>query len=59
MVTYPLSCDFYSVFVRKNPVFSDLFATYKEDAQKMRAKDLHEMLLAWENYHRTRPPKRI
>ncbi len=24
-----------------------------EDSQKMRAKDLHELLRAWENYHRT------
>jgi adenylylsulfate reductase subunit A len=24
----------------------------REDAQKMRAKDLHELLRAWENYHR-------
>jgi adenylylsulfate reductase subunit A len=24
----------------------------KEDAAKMRAKDLHELLRAWENYHR-------
>ena len=24
----------------------------KEDAVKMRAKDLHELLRAWENYHR-------
>ena len=24
----------------------------KEDAEKMRAKDLHELLRAWENYHR-------
>ena len=24
----------------------------KEDSQKMRAKDLHELLRAWENYHR-------
>jgi len=24
----------------------------KEDAKKMRAKDLHELLRAWENYHR-------
>jgi adenylylsulfate reductase subunit A len=24
----------------------------KEDALKMRAKDLHELLRAWENYHR-------
>ena len=24
----------------------------KEDAMKMRAKDLHELLRAWENYHR-------
>ena len=26
--------------------------TLKEDALKMRAKDLHELLRAWENYHR-------
>ncbi len=26
--------------------------TLKEDARKMRAKDLHELLRAWENYHR-------
>ncbi len=24
----------------------------KEDSKKMRAKDLHELLRAWENYHR-------
>ena len=24
----------------------------KEDSEKMRAKDLHELLRAWENYHR-------
>ena len=24
----------------------------KEDSLKMRAKDLHELLRAWENYHR-------
>lgn len=24
----------------------------KEDSRKMRAKDLHELLRAWENYHR-------
>ncbi|MBA1331618.1 adenylylsulfate reductase, partial [Candidatus Endoriftia persephone str. Guaymas] len=27
-------------------------AELKEDALKMRAKDLHELLRAWENYHR-------
>ena len=27
-------------------------ADLKEDALKMRAKDLHELLRAWENYHR-------
>jgi len=26
----------------------------KEDSQHLRAKDLHELLRAWENYHRTR-----
>jgi len=29
-----------------------LLEMVKEDAQKMRAKDLHELLRAWENYHR-------
>ena len=24
----------------------------KEDSKKMRAKDLHELMRAWENYHR-------
>ena len=28
------------------------FVMLKEDALKMRAKDLHELLRAWENYHR-------
>ncbi|MEW6512998.1 MAG: adenylyl-sulfate reductase subunit alpha [Pseudomonadota bacterium] len=30
----------------------DKLEMLKEDAQKMRAKDLHELLRAWENYHR-------
>jgi adenylylsulfate reductase subunit A len=33
-------------------VASDKLDMLKEDAQKMRAKDLHELLRAWENYHR-------
>jgi len=33
-------------------VASEKLDMLKEDAQKMRAKDLHELLRAWENYHR-------
>ena len=33
-------------------VAEDKLEMLKEDAQKMRAKDLHELLRAWENYHR-------
>ena len=33
-------------------VAQDKLDMLKEDAQKMRAKDLHELLRAWENYHR-------
>jgi adenylylsulfate reductase subunit A len=29
-----------------------LLTMLKEDSQKMRAKDLHELMRAWENYHR-------
>jgi len=33
-------------------VAEDKLNMLKEDAMKMRAKDLHELLRAWENYHR-------
>jgi adenylylsulfate reductase subunit A len=33
-------------------VASEKLDMLKEDAEKMRAKDLHELLRAWENYHR-------
>lgn len=33
-------------------VAEDKLGMLKEDAAKMRAKDLHELLRAWENYHR-------
>ena len=33
-------------------VAEDKLEMLKEDAEKMRAKDLHELLRAWENYHR-------
>ncbi len=33
-------------------IAEDKLGMLKEDAQKMRAKDLHELLRAWENYHR-------
>lgn len=33
-------------------VAEEKLAMLKEDALKMRAKDLHELLRAWENYHR-------
>jgi len=33
-------------------VCEDKLEMLKEDSQKMRAKDLHELLRAWENYHR-------
>ena len=33
-------------------VAEEKLAMLKEDAEKMRAKDLHELLRAWENYHR-------
>jgi adenylylsulfate reductase subunit A len=33
-------------------VAEDKLEMLKEDAKKMRAKDLHELLRAWENYHR-------
>ena len=35
-----------------------LLTMLKEDSQKMRAKDLHELMRAWENYTASSPPRR-
>ena len=47
-----------STFYQTNKVMLDqglhLLNMVKEDAEHMRAKDLHELLRAWENYHRVR-----
>ncbi len=47
-----------STFYQTNKVMLDqglhLLNMVKEDAVHMRAKDLHELLRAWENYHRVR-----
>ena len=47
-----------STFYQTNKVMLDqglhLLEMVKEDAEHMRAKDLHELLRAWENYHRVR-----
>ena len=45
-----------STFYQTNKVMLEdglhLLGMLKEDSKKMRAKDLHELLRAWENYHR-------
>jgi len=45
-----------ATYYKTNNVMLDIaeekLGLLKEDAQKMRAKDLHELLRAWENYHR-------
>jgi adenylylsulfate reductase subunit A len=45
-----------STYYTTNKVMLDtglhLLTMLKEDSQKMRAKDLHELMRAWENYHR-------
>ena len=47
-----------STFYQTNKVMLEhglhLLNMVKEDAEHMRAKDLHELLRAWENYHRVR-----
>jgi adenylylsulfate reductase subunit A len=47
-----------STFYQTNKVMLDqglhLLEMVKEDSLNMRAKDLHELLRAWENYHRVR-----
>ena len=43
---------YYTTNARMLEVAEEKLAMLKEDAGKMRAKDLHELLRAWENYHR-------
>ena len=43
---------YYTTNAKMLEVASEKLDMLKEDALKMRAKDLHELLRAWENYHR-------
>lgn len=43
---------YYTTNAKMLEVAEEKLAMLKEDAEKMRAKDLHELLRAWENYHR-------
>ena len=43
---------FYTTNEKMLEVAEEKLKMLKEDAEKMRAKDLHELLRAWENYHR-------
>ena len=43
---------YYQTNTKMLEVATEKLEMLKEDAQKMRAKDLHELLRAWENYHR-------
>jgi len=43
---------YYQTNTKMLEVATDKLTMLKEDALKMRAKDLHELLRAWENYHR-------
>ncbi|MHB1214694.1 MAG: adenylyl-sulfate reductase subunit alpha [Thiobacillus sp.] len=43
---------YYTTNANMLDVAEEKLGMLKEDAEKMRAKDLHELLRAWENYHR-------
>ena len=43
---------YYNTNAEMMKVAGEKIDSLKEDAMKMRAKDLHELLRAWENYHR-------
>ena len=43
---------YYQTNAQMMAVAEEKLEMLKEDAKKMRAKDLHELLRAWENYHR-------
>ena len=53
MDEYVAGCaTYYNTNDKMLAVAEEKLEMLKEDAQKMRAKDLHELLRAWENYHR-------
>ncbi|MDP1524534.1 MAG: adenylyl-sulfate reductase subunit alpha [Rhodocyclaceae bacterium] len=53
MDEYVAGCaTYYNTNDKMLEVAEEKLGMLKEDAQKMRAKDLHELLRAWENYHR-------
>jgi len=53
MDEYVAGCaTYYNTNDRMLAVAEEKLEMLKEDAAKMRAKDLHELLRAWENYHR-------
>ncbi|MBE0472589.1 adenylyl-sulfate reductase subunit alpha [Rhodoferax sp.] len=53
MDEYVAGCStYYNTNDKMLAVAEEKLALLKEDSLKMRAKDLHELLRAWENYHR-------
>ena len=53
MDEYVAGCStYYNTNDKMLGVAEEKLELLKEDAEKMRAKDLHELLRAWENYHR-------
>ncbi len=53
MDEYVAGCGtYYNTNDKMLAVAEEKLEMLKEDSQKMRAKDLHELLRAWENYHR-------
>jgi len=53
MDEYVAGCaTYYNTNDKMLEVAEEKLGMLKEDSQKMRAKDLHELLRAWENYHR-------
>jgi adenylylsulfate reductase subunit A len=53
MDEYVAGCaTYYNTNDKMLGVAEEKLGMLKEDAEKMRAKDLHELLRAWENYHR-------
>jgi adenylylsulfate reductase subunit A len=53
MDEYVAGCStYYNTNDKMLAVAEEKLELLKEDSQKLRAKDLHELLRAWENYHR-------
>jgi len=48
---------YYTTNAHMRKVAEEKLDMLKEDAEKMRAKDLHELLRAWENYHASSRPR--